>query len=417
MVLNRGSSTATVLRARSDGGDDVATLDTADALNQLVLSPDGAHGVAFFDVNRSGGALGSSPSLQDVTLLTLQGGKERSVDLTVGFKPSSVQWAADGSKAFVVCEKSVSVIDPASATRPAIAPSVSLLRDPISEPAPAEVLVTPDGKLALVRQSKVKGLRAVNLATGALTDLALASEPTDLDLTEDGALAVAVLRDAGQVALIDVPGDLAAPKQIDLLSTGSYTAGQAVLTKDGTRAFLFSNATTQEVLLVADLVKRKLSVQGLQKGVRDVRAAPDGKTALVLHNRAPGSVSPLDSLEALIDKSDGYSLLSVPLGFAKLQLTETDPGESAFTADSAAAYVLLSDSATSLRAVEALDLKSFGIQRVTLGSPPVSVGVLGSGKKVYVAQDHALGRVTFLDVKSLKTETVTGFQLNSEIID
>jgi len=417
VVLNRLAASATVLRSRADGSDELVTLKTVAGLNQLALAPDGKHGIATFDVTLSGGALPAKQPLQEVTLLRLEAGKEQAINLPVGFRPSAVQFTADGSRGFVITEQGVSILDLAKITKPGILPSVPLLKDPLKEPKPTEVLVTPDGKLALLRQPGVKGIRAVELATKAIIDLPLAAEPTDLDLTPDGALAVAVLRDAGAVVLIDLPGDLTDPAQLDTLSTGSYTAGQAELTADGKHAFLFSNATTQEVLLTADLVSRALVVYPLKKGVRGVLPAPDGRTALILHNRVPGAPSGADGVEGLIDKSWAYSLLSLETTFVKLQLADADPGQVAFAPDSLSAYLLLSDTTKNVRAVDAIDLESFLIDTVTVGSPPVAVGVVPATQRVYVAQSHPLGRVTFLEQGTHATKTVTGFELNSYVIE
>ena len=219
------------------------------------------------------------------------------------------------------------------------------------------------------------------------------------------------------MVVIDLPGDLTPSPTLDTISVGSYTAGQSELTSDGKYAFLFTNAVSQEVLLMADLTARKLKVNQLQKGVRQILAAPDGKSVVVLHNKVYGTPSKQDSLDAYIDKSYGFSLFSLPLGFAKLQLTGTDPGKVAFAPDGSAAFMLLNDTSKGIRTVEAMDLTSFLITSVAMGSPPVSLGVLPSTKKVYVAQDHALGRVTFVDMKTSKTQTVTGFELNSQVIE
>ena len=417
VVLNRKSATATVIRGRSDGKDDLTTLKTAPDLNNMSIAPAGTYAVAFFDLALTKGAISAKQNLQDVTLLKLDKGKEKAVNLTVGFKPTGVQFTTDSKKAFVVAEKVVSIIDPATATKSAIMPTVPLLKDPLKEPKPAEVLVTPDGKLALLRQKGVKAVRAVDLTTRAITDITLKGEPTDLDITKDGKVAVAVLRDTSEVVVIDLPGDLTPSPTLDTISVGSYTAGQSELTSDGKYAFLFTNAVSQEVLLMADLTARKLKVNQLQKGVRQILAAPDGKSVVVLHNKVYGTPSKQDSLDAYIDKSYGFSLFSLPLGFAKLQLTGTDPGKVAFAPDGSAAFMLLNDTSKGIRTVEAMDLTSFLITSVAMGSPPVSLGVLPSTKKVYVAQDHALGRVTFVDMKTSKTQTVTGFELNSQVIE
>jgi len=417
VVLSRQSNTISILRSRADGDDDILTLNVAPGLNQLALAPGGKWAIAYFDVTRSGGTISAKQTFQEVTVAHLEAGKESAVDLTVGFRPSMIQFSADGEQAYVVTEQGVSVIELAKVTKPAIVPTVPLLLDPLAEGKLEEVLVTGDGAFALGRRAGLNGVRVVDLTTSSIQDIDLGGDATDLDLTEDGKLAVVVLRDTQQVALIDIPGDLTDPSQIDTLATGSFTAGQAVLTKDGKRAFLFTNASSQEVLLVADLTSRQISAHPLKKGVRTVYSSPDGKTALILHNKVPGTPGPTDDFETYLDKSYGYSLLKVDTSFDKLLLTGTDPGEVAFDPASASAYMLLGDSAAGIRSAEAIDLEGFLVESVALGSPPVALGVIPATKAVYVAQSHPLGRVTFIDMGDHQTRTVTGFELNSHIIE
>jgi DNA-binding beta-propeller fold protein YncE len=417
VVLGKLSSTATILRSRTDGGDDITTLKTAAGLNQLVVAPGGKYAVAYFDVNKSKGKIDPKQSFQEITVLRLESGKEQAVDLSVGFRPSSVQFSSDGAKAFVITDKGISMVNLAAATKPAIIPTIPVLGDPLKEPTPDEVLVTPDGARALIRLGGLKGIRVLDMATKALTDLTLGAEPTDIDLTADGKLAVVVLRDSKQVALLDIPADLQDPTGVDTLTTAPYTAGQSELSADGKQAFLFTNATAQEVLLTADLTTRKLGIYPLKKGVRSVLSSPDGKRAVVLHNKVPGTPKVEDGFETYVDKSYGYSLLDLAASFDKLQLTGADPGEVAFAADSLTAYLLLSDTKAALRSVETIDLSSFMVKSVGLGSHPVALGVIDATGTVYVAQSHPLGRVTFVDIKTHGTKTVTGFELNSHIID
>jgi DNA-binding beta-propeller fold protein YncE len=419
VVLERLSSTVTVIRSKDDGSDDLVTHQTADGLNQLVLSPDGKYAVAFFDLAKSKGNLSSKQNFQEVTLVRLEPGKEKSVNLSVGFKPSGVQFSKSGSHAYVITEQGISVIQLASVTKPTIVPTIPVLKDPLVEAKPEEVLVTPDGKLALARVPGLSGMRVVDLETESITDIPLSGVPTDLDLTADGSLAVAIQREAEEIALIDIPADLAdpSPSTLDILPTGGYQAGQATLSPDGKRAFLFTNATNQEVVLVADLTTRDLDVIQLKKGVRSVLSAPDGKTVMIVHNKIPGTPIAQEGFEAFVDKSYGYTLLKLDAGFDKLQLTSADPGPVAFAPDSLMAYLLLNDSALDIRTVEAIDLGSFLVQSVTVGSPPVAIGVMATTSMVYVAQNHPLGRVTFIDMDSHQTKTVTGFELNSHIIE
>ena len=417
LVLNRSSGTASLLRARADGGDDVITLKTVKGANQLAMAPDGNHAVAFTDLTLAGGTIPGSQSLQEVTLLRLTAGKEQAIDLPVGFRPSAVQFSADSSRGFVITETAISVLELVAITKPVIPVSIATLKDPLKEPSPTDVQIVADGSLALVRQPGVKGIRAVNLTSKAITDVSLPAEPSDLDLAPGGGMAVVVLRDSAQVALISLPAGLTDPAGIKLLSTAGYVAGQATSTADGKTAFLFSNATTQQVVLVADLAAGTLSVLPLKKGVREVRPAPDGLTALVVHNRVPGTATPQEGVQGIIDKSWGYSLVSPGSGFVKLQLSDADPGPSAFAPDSSSAYLLLNDVSQGVRQVDAVDLESFLVQGVTVGSPPVALGVVPATSRVFVAQSHPLGRVTFIEMASLALKTVTGFELNSYVIE
>ncbi len=415
LLLDRDDATATLLRSKADGSDEVLTLPTARGLNRLAVSPDGRFAVAYFVVSREASEL-PGDTFQEVTLLRLA--SHQSVDLSVGYRPSGVQFSADGTRAFVITEQGVSVIDLAETVAPAIVPTISYFEDPLTEAKPEEVRVTPDGELALLRQPGVAGLRAVELSTGEIHDLPLPGVPSDLDLTPDGKLALAVLRDQRQLAIIDLERFLAepGPGAIEILQS-EHRFGQATLTGDGRRVFLFTNATDDEVLLVVDLATRTLAAIPLQKAVRAVRPAPDGKTAMILHSKKPGPPTTTDNLEDYVDRRHGYSLLDVESGFVKLQLTDAAGGASTFDPSGETAYLLLSDPQLGVRLVEAIDLISFLVVRVPLGSNPASVGLVPATNQVFVAQNHPLGRVTFIDQESQTTRTLTGFALNSQVIE
>jgi hypothetical protein len=62
-----------------------------------------------------------------------------------------------------------------------------------------------------------------------------------------------------------------------------------------------------------------------------------------------------------------------------------------------------------------VDLVSFQVQSVALGSPPRALGHIAAAGAVYVTQSHAAGRITFVDTSTRKTRTVTGFELNAYI--
>lgn len=412
VVINTGSSTASVIRTDSAGKDTVVTLVLPKGLNQLAMAPDGDFAVAYFDVSRAGGKLPAT-SLQEAAVIALVAGKEKATRVAVGFRPREVQFSRDGAQAFVVGERSVTIIDFAKLAQKPLPERAALTRK-VSEVVD-EVEVTSDGKLALVRLDKGALLRVVELQADTITDITLAGRPTDLDVTKDGKLALLALRDQHKVAVVDLPGDISTPSGIETISTGDLAPGQIELLSGGKRALLFSNAVDQEELAVLDLVKRASESLLVKKGIVSVTGAKDGKTAVVIHNKKQGTPSSSDPLETYIDKSYGYSLIDLSAGVAKLQLTPVAPGEARFSLDSAHAFVLLEG--TGVRAVDRCAMRSLIVDREQLGSPPIAVGTMPGTTQVYVAQDHPLGRVTFIDAATGKQRTLTGFALNARVID
>lgn len=196
VVLSGTAAAATILRAQPDGSDEQVELPTVRAANALFIAPDGRSAVALFDPQRQTAApVALDAALNELTLLKLERGQERALRLVVGFRPREVRFTPDGARAFVIAERSVATLRVAELTAPTFVPGIALSADPVGEPAPNEVQITPDGARAIVRLPGRALLRVVELASGALHDLPLAAEPTDVDLTSDGRYAVLVLRE------------------------------------------------------------------------------------------------------------------------------------------------------------------------------------------------------------------------------
>jgi DNA-binding beta-propeller fold protein YncE len=432
VVLDRGSATATIVRPTVDR-DEKVTLRTLPRMNVLSMPPaPSRYAVAWFDLTAAVAEAGSVAevgeigSFQDVTVMALSRGEEVAVDLSVGFRPREVEFDAAGARAFVVTDDGVSVIDLAEAAAGGahVAAAIPVAADPLSDPAFIEVDVTASGEWAVVRETGRAELRVVRMlgpSAGEAWTLPLPAEATDVDLTADGARAYAVLRSSSQLAVIDMPGDAMDPAGMELVDVGGEIVGSAAISADGTHAILYTNASDEERVTVVDLAGAGYPhvVRPLQKGVRALAFAPDGATALILHNKRPGDPGTATSVDELVDRSYGYSLLDLDSGFAKLALTPVDPGAFAFALDSSHAYLCLDggDSEGAVARLEVLDLQTFVVESIELGSPPEAVGVLPSAGVVYVSQRHGLGRVTFVDLESAATRTVTGFELNSHIVD
>ena len=422
IVLDQANGTATIVRPDPQNGDNLRVLGTLPHLNRLDVDPSGRFAVVWFDLVKAvqDGGISGIGSFQDVTVIALGAGNEHAVDLTVGFQPRDVQFDATGDHAFVVTQDGVSVIDLAYATghEATIIPPIAVTAPdvPVSD---LEVLVTSTGDFAAVRQAGVAQLRVVSLRpadAGTAWTIDVASPPTDIDLAPDGTRVYAALRDAHELAILDIP---ALSLQTVDLSTG--TNGSVVISRDGTRALLYTNATADKRLTMVrlDQAGYPAVTWPLRKSVRAVGISPSSGSAIVLGAKAFGDPSTATDVADYIDKSYGYSLVDLATGFAKLEITDVDPGPFVYSPAGAKAYVALDggDTASATRALQVIDVQTGVVTTDVLGSPPAAVGFLPGANAAFVAQRHPLGRVSFVALVSDAVRTVTGFDLNSQIVE
>jgi hypothetical protein len=152
-----------------------------------------------------------------------------------------------------------------------------------------------------------------------------------------------------------------------------------------------------------------------------VAYTPDSKTALITHTKLSGAPTQRGlSPDDVIDRSFGYSLLSVPSGDVKLQVTQTSLGPIAMVPDGSYLFILFRDDTLGIKEVQRVALSSFLVDPIIqLENPPISIGVAPASGTVFVNLEHTDGRMTFIDWKEplTKLKTVTGFELNSRIRD
>lgn len=431
VVLDSTNGAATVVRA-APGEIESELYPTLPNLNRLAVAPGGRYAVAFFDLQKAiveaGGldAVDQVGSFQDVTVLAVGPGSQKSVDLTVGFRPREVESDASGRYAFVVTDDGVSVIDlpVMTAGAPTIVPPIPITDDVFGDASGLEVDVVASGQYAVVRTPGSERLRVVSLlgaTAGEGFDITLPGVPTDIDLAPDGERVYAVFRDPAGLAVIDIPGDAVNPAGIQHVDLADAASGSLVLSADGTRGLLFTNATLDERITVVELDQPGFPhhTYPLQKGVLTVGFDPTGTKAVILHARAPGDPEQAGSVDEFIDRKPGYSAFDVASGFSKLQLTDVNPTQFTFATGAPRAYVTLDggDAEGAFVAVQQIELDSGVVRTIELGSPPDAIGILPDSNKVYVSQRHPLGRVSFIDIATGQVRTVTGFDLNSQIID
>lgn len=424
VVLDSTNGTATVVRPAGDH-DNVKVLGTLQRLNRLDIDPSGRFAVIWFDLAKAlaQGQVFGFGSFQDVTVIRLAPGNEKAVNLTVGFRPREVKFDAAGNRAYVITEDGVSVIPLGFATdnQATIIPPIPVI-DSTQSTSDVEINIVSTGEYAVVRQGQAAQLRVVNVGSnpGAGWTLPLASPATDIDLAPDGARVYVVQRAAKQLAIIDIPGDAANPSGIETIDLTNATLGSLVLSKDGKRGLLYTNATSDERVSIV-----KLDTAGfptltfpLRKSVRAVGISPTGDSAILQHAKTFGDPTAATNFDDFVDKSYGYTLLDLATGFGKLQITPVDSGSFHYAPDGEKAYVALDggDAVTATRALQVITTQTGVVITKALGSPPDSVGILPGAGQAFVAQRHPLGRVSFIDLASDAMRTVTGFDLNGSVV-
>jgi hypothetical protein len=192
IVLNVGDDTASVLHA-SSGNVDVETVHVHHEANRMTVSPSGRWALVWSDAT-----LLQNPDptdgLQDITVLDLGVKPAVPYPLTVGYRPSRVSFGTGEHAAYFVADSVVSVVDLPDTDPPDVARDVPVATTPGESATVRDVTVTPDGKFAVIRHDGSATVSMISLADGSETDVTLRGPVTDIDLSPDGKVALAVVR-------------------------------------------------------------------------------------------------------------------------------------------------------------------------------------------------------------------------------
>ncbi|MDX2053507.1 MAG: hypothetical protein SFV15_14000 [Polyangiaceae bacterium] len=486
IVLNIASSDASILRTDLTGASRVTRVALTAGSNSIRVAPDGKHAVSFFDSQKSSlGSTGSFQDVNIITVGDGALVPDTAVTVSVGFRPSRVFFDSSSTHAFVVTEDGVSIIELASSAEAGIARTLALV--PKIAAKTLDVSVTPDGKYALGRSPGSSLVYLLDLVTGGVQTLDLSpvvakasasntalqvseagaagqanagapgmagtagasggtpsagapppneggaggassvppfvAEVTDVDLAENGELAVAVVRNASAVVSLPLPAAFNDPEQAHVEIIEGEAIGSVTLTPNAEQALLYTTAqATVERLTRLNLKTFTWEARDIRKMVRSVVITADNSTAIVVHEKAPGDPSNTGiDPEVVIDRSYGYSLIALNNnGFSKLQTTAAEVGPMSVMPDGKSLFVLVNGpdaraGQPDVHTVERVGLTDFIVTRLALGSPPFSLGAVPGAGKAWVGQRHPDGRITFFDFAAQRVESVTGYELNSRV--
>ncbi|MES1207974.1 MAG: hypothetical protein ABUS79_18725 [Pseudomonadota bacterium] len=435
VVLNVLSDDATVLRLSASGALTKSTVSgIAHGANALTVSPGGRWVTAWTDA-RAVTAADPLKGYQAVTLIDLAAQPPARTVLSVGFRPVEVAYAADESAAFAVTEDGVSVVDLAAAAGPRVTRNLRLTIDPTDDADTRDVSITPNGRLALVRREGSASIGVLNLTTGALGAIQLSGAVTDLDLTPDGASAIAVVRDTADVAIIPLGGGMPDAADVQHVTIAGETVGSASISADGKSVLLYTNAVAAQRLTVLTLgAPPAYRIVKLHAPVLAVFATPDGSNAVVFHSQAPvppadagapashadGGVAPAPDAGPPPSQKPTRAFSLVPLAAdlpAAIEETDVLPQAVAITPAGDRVLITERDDQKNVYGVYVGQFPSLHVQKIDLASPPIAVGVLAGANQGYVAQKNAEGRISFVALDSGQARTLTGFEIGASVVD
>ncbi len=400
VTLDEGDDSVSMVYAETLA---VESVPIRDNMNQLSLAPDGAWAMAWYDPDaESLGVSDGVTSFNEVSFVRMD--PLTHLAMAVGYNPKGVRWSDDGKLAVVVSDGSLAVVDLTQETPSARL--IELVEDPLDAPVAEEVVLSADGSYAFVRQRSVEDLLVVDLVNGVVDKLVVGTDPTDMDLSVDGERLSVVARNSRQVWTFDVQNPYADATVVDFPSTRAY--GSLAFTGDGLRALLYTNASLIDSLAIWDLGDDSFDERALVKPVASVGLSPQGDTAIVFHTKENADDAESDD--------PFYNEWAVTLletdGFGENRLLlPAEPAGYTVSDDNLWGFFILEGESL----IEACSFETLIPQLVALPSEPVFVGTLPGHDVAWASQQHDLGRLSFYDAGADSLDTITGFELNSEI--
>ncbi len=431
-VLTEQSSHVAIIRADGTASTpedeaDVSFVSVPEEVNTLTLSPDGRHLLAYIDPDKPLSDETSAASLQVMSAIRLGDSPsgDRSFRLSVTRLVREIEFAEEGSEAYVIGREGINRIQLDALEDDTFIPPLDLDLDATAfPPQDREVEVSLDGSVLVVRNSNHAGLAlyrppASPDESGLVRTLDLPSPPTDIDLVSiDGRLSVvAALRPERQITLIDVETVFGAAnpgKGVRMVEVRDTSPGLTLATPNRRQLLTYSTLETWPRLGVLDLESSDLRTYRLRNQIRGVTLTSDGSSAVIVHAKQSGSAPPDATPAETFRYRHGLTLFELETGYRRpitlrarpeaIVLTQNDEGTSLLYA------ILPSDDPRSQGLVR-IDLSTYRQDFTRLPREPSQIGRVAD--QIYINQASEQGRITFVDVNTGASQTISGYELNA----
>ncbi len=426
LILNELSHDASIFLLDSDGN--VLSSDrfpVQKGASAWAVSHTGKYAIAWSKFGDS--SLPGIDGHQDLTVFDFTGDEIETSMLAVGYRPSEVVIDTDESLAYVVCDPGISVIslEGKRVEREIFLPEGSLV-------GPRDIEFSPDGRLAMSRTQGSADVLLIDTATSEIKKLTLPGVITDLDMSEDGAMAIAVVRGSsaragddsssmgGQggmggatavdgepsvIALMDPSTVFDNPKYEEVLT--DEIVGSVVISADASQVVLYTNASDNTHLSVLDPTNLTTRVVDLKAPARAAFLSEDGAFAVALMSPPAGS-----------SKSGAFALVPIAEVLPpRIEGTEFLPEYVSLSGQAERALITTTESSSGVADTYFAQFPGLLVDRIRLSSRPLATGLVPEANQGFVAQEHPEGRVTFVSLDDGQETTVTGFELAAKVVD
>lgn len=370
------------------------------------------------------GLRGALDGYQDLTVFALSPDQVETTELAVGFRPSQVMIDEDETRAYVVSDPGISVIQ-LDGEAPRVESELFLPGE--GGELGRDVSLTKDGSLAFVRLEGEDEVLIVDTETNERVSVQFPDTVTDLDLSPDGSVAIAVMRGTeaaptsglgGQggmggaagtetdslVAFLPVPEIFSSPNSFDVLAV-QEVVGSVVIAGDASAALLFTNATPNHHLTILDVASEQTRQLDLKAPVLSAFVDETGSYGAAVMSE------PTDS-----QKAGAFALFGVAEARApRIQGTESPP--EFVTLSGPTERALITTSGEGAPATSYLGrFPTLTVDPVSLPNKPLASGIIEAANKGFVAQEHPSGQVTFVSLETGQGRNVGGFELEDEVV-
>jgi hypothetical protein len=402
-VLNPSEDTVYLI------GNSVVKKTIADNLNDMVISPDGTHAVVYHnyipgeEANFRGILVFNTFSVVNLTTTT-----DDTTTLSIGGgAPQEVVFTPLGDKFIVISNNRCFVVPTAYPTN---SHYIELWPDPSIIVVPDQVVITPQGDIALIRSYAENAVYAINLLVPSIMNVFTENQPTWVSIYPDGNIGLIVDQGTNSVSILsfdhssitisEVAVSLTTPASAVAMSS-SCTGGMCTVSDTTYSALLYAPSSSSMSITYLKIKNGIISTTvygGLIAPVQSILFAPDDPAKAVILHRAsslPNAAYPVSLIDVDSQDVNPFYIKEAP---SSVVFTRNQEGDE-----------FLWMTLNSQNELVYYDLTSGLSGFLTIPSMPDTMGV--SNNTLFISHDQPLGFITLLDINSLNMRFVSGFNV------